>query len=57
MVGLYFDLFLYNVVQIWPGLIVCNQDAISPGHIWTTLYHGDKIDFLFFKSLLRSDAR
>jgi len=29
---------IYKVVQIWPGLIVCKQAGISPGHIWTTLY-------------------
>jgi hypothetical protein len=28
----------YKVVQIWPGLFVCKQSVISPGHIWTTLY-------------------
>jgi hypothetical protein len=27
----------YKAVQIWPGLFVCKQAAISPGHIWTTL--------------------
>jgi hypothetical protein len=32
------QLVTYKVVQIWPGLIVCEQAAISPGHIWTTLY-------------------
>jgi hypothetical protein len=30
---------IYKVVQIWPGLIVCKQVAVSPGHIWTTLYN------------------
>ena len=29
---------LYKVVQIWPGLIVCKQVTVCPGHIWTTLY-------------------
>ena len=28
----------YKVVQIWPGLFVCKQIIICPGHIWTTLY-------------------
>jgi hypothetical protein len=28
----------YKVVQIWPGLIVCKQVTVCPGHIWTTLY-------------------
>ena len=28
----------YKVFQIWPGLIVCKQVTICPGHIWTTLY-------------------
>jgi hypothetical protein len=27
------------VVQIWPGLIVCKQVTVCPGHIWTTLYN------------------
>jgi hypothetical protein len=27
----------YKVVQIWPGLIVCKQVTVCPGHIWTTL--------------------
>ena len=26
------------MVQIWPGLIVCKQVTVCPGHIWTTLY-------------------
>jgi hypothetical protein len=26
------------VVQIWPGLFVCKQVTVCPGHIWTTLY-------------------
>jgi hypothetical protein len=25
------------VVQIWPGLFVCKQVTVCPGHIWTTL--------------------
>ena len=28
----------YKVVQIWPGLIVCKQVTVRPGHISTTLY-------------------
>ena len=28
----------YKVVQIWPGLFVCKQVTVCPGHIWTTLY-------------------
>ena len=28
----------YKVVQLWPGLIVCKQVTVCPGHIWTTLY-------------------
>jgi hypothetical protein len=31
----------YKVVQIWPGLIVCKQVTVCPGHIWTTLYHSE----------------
>ena len=31
-------MFLYKVVQIWPGLIYIVYTQISPGHIWTTLY-------------------
>jgi hypothetical protein len=30
---------LYKVVQIWPGLLVCKQVTVCPGHIWTTLYN------------------
>jgi hypothetical protein len=29
---------MYKVVQIWPGLIVCKQVTVCPGHILTTLY-------------------
>jgi hypothetical protein len=29
---------IYKVVQIWPGLFVCKQVTVCPGHIWTTLY-------------------
>jgi hypothetical protein len=29
----------YKVVQIWPGLTVCKQVTVCPGHIWTTLYN------------------
>jgi hypothetical protein len=28
----------YKVVQIWPGLFVCKQVTVCPGHFWTTLY-------------------
>jgi hypothetical protein len=28
---------MYMVVQIWPGLFVCKQVTVCPGHIWTTL--------------------
>ena len=28
----------YKVVQIWPGLFVCKQVTVCPGHIGTTLY-------------------
>jgi hypothetical protein len=31
-------LYIYKVVQIWPGLIVCKLVTVCPGHIWTTLY-------------------
>ena len=33
------DSVLYKVVQIWPGLFVCKQVTVCPGHIWTTLYN------------------
>jgi hypothetical protein len=29
---------MYKMVQIWPGLFVCKQVIVCPGHIWTTLY-------------------
>ena len=32
------------MVQIWPGLFVCKQVTVCPGHIWTTLYvNNDKV--------------
>jgi hypothetical protein len=31
-------LFMYKVVQIWPGQTVTCLHTISSGHIWTTLY-------------------
>ena len=34
---------LYKVVQIWPGLFVCKQITVCPGHIWTTLYVASRI--------------
>jgi hypothetical protein len=30
---------MYKVVQIWPGLFVCKQVTVCPGHIWNTLYN------------------
>jgi hypothetical protein len=30
--------YMYKMVQIWPGLFVCKQVTVCPGHIWTTLY-------------------
>ena len=38
---------MYKVVQIWPGLFVCKQVTVCPGHIWTTLYI-PKLSELFF---------
>jgi hypothetical protein len=32
------NVFMYKVVQIWPGWFVCKQVTVCPGHIWTTLY-------------------
>jgi hypothetical protein len=29
--------YIMRVVQIWPGLFVCKQVTVCPGHIWTTL--------------------
>ena len=29
---------IYKVVKIWPGLFVCKQVTVCPGHIWTTSY-------------------
>jgi hypothetical protein len=31
-------IYIYKVVKIWPGLFVCKQVTVCPGHIWTTLY-------------------
>jgi hypothetical protein len=36
---------LYKVVNIWPGLFVCIQVTVCPGHIWTTLYY---LNLFFF---------
>ena len=33
-----YEFHSYKVVQIWPGLFVCKQVTVCPGHIWTTLY-------------------
>jgi hypothetical protein len=33
----FIDQGLYKVVQIWPGLFLCKQLTLCPGHIWTTL--------------------
>jgi hypothetical protein len=30
--------YKHKVVQIWPGLFVCKQVTVCPGHIWTILY-------------------
>ena len=35
----HFPLFVYKVVQIWPGQTVTCLHTNSPGHIWTTLYY------------------
>jgi hypothetical protein len=32
------QILMYKVAQIWPGLIVCKQVTVCPGHILTTLY-------------------
>ena len=39
---LYRYVWLYKVVQIWPGLICVYTSRICPGHIWTTLYNSFK---------------
>jgi hypothetical protein len=43
-------IYTHKVVQIWPGLIVCKQVTVCPGHIWTTLYihkciHIERVSF------------
>jgi hypothetical protein len=35
---IFYFFLMYKVVQIWPGLIVCKQVTVCPGHIWTTFY-------------------
>jgi hypothetical protein len=32
---------IYKVVQIWPGLFVCKQVTVCPGHILNTLYQAN----------------
>jgi hypothetical protein len=44
-----FLLLIYKVVQIWPGLILCKQVTVCPGHIWTTLF----FHTFFFLNLFR----
>ena len=39
--------YKYKVVQIWPGLLVCKQVTVCPGHIWTTLYTHTATDTQF----------
>jgi hypothetical protein len=36
--AIYIYIYIHKVVQIWPGLFVCKQVTVFPGHIWTTLY-------------------
>ena len=43
---------LYKVVQIWPGLFVCKQVTVCPGHIWTTLYLQVMYNYLLLFNLL-----
>jgi hypothetical protein len=51
----FFSLSIYKVVQIWPGLIVCKQVTVCPGHIWTTLYFAftiaNKLKFQSFSTM------
>jgi hypothetical protein len=42
---------IYKVVQIWPGLFVCKQVTVCPGHIWTTWYN-----VIISTALYKSDA-
>ena len=44
-------LTIYKVVQIWPGLIVCKQVTVCPGHIWTTLYNTHKTHTCFCRGI------
>jgi hypothetical protein len=39
---------IYKVVQIWPGLFVCKQVTVCPGHIWTTLYFHFCVFILYY---------
>jgi hypothetical protein len=36
---------IYKVVYIWPGQTVTCLHTISPGHIWTTLYISNVLNF------------
>ena len=38
MLPLYIYIYTHKVVQLRPGLIVCKQVTVCPGHILTTLY-------------------
>jgi hypothetical protein len=40
---------MYKVVQIWPGLFVCKQVTVCPGHIWTTLNFDTNLAILYSK--------
>ena len=50
----------YKVVQIWPGLFVCKQVTVCPGHIWTTLYvllyNGDESSWKLIEVILMSSS-
>ena len=46
--------YIYKVVQIWPGLIVCKQVTVCPSHIWTTLYNALDFGGCFVTLLLYS---
>jgi hypothetical protein len=35
--SVYKYIVIYKVVQIWPGLFVCKEVTVYPGHIWTRL--------------------
>jgi hypothetical protein len=51
--GSHGDIYIYKVVQIWPGQTVTCLHTNRPDHIWTTLYIYVYIYYFFISSRKR----